>query len=64
MQWRWGPIVLWGGLLLYPLIVAQADSNIGTAFARAARRAVQQCGPYPVAAGQDVRALFDPREFL
>ena len=27
-------------------------------------RAVQQCGPYPVAAGQDVRALFDPREFL
>jgi outer membrane biosynthesis protein TonB len=47
-----------------PDIIEQDESNIGTAFARAARRAVQQCGPYPVAAGQDVRALFDPREFL
>ena len=53
-----------GRLVGRPEIVGQADSNIGTAFARAARRAVQQCGPYPVAAGQDVRALFDPREFL
>jgi branched-chain amino acid transport system permease protein len=26
MRGRWGPIVLWGGLLLYPLVVAQADS--------------------------------------
>ena len=26
MQGRWGPIVLWGGLLVYPLVVAQTDS--------------------------------------
>jgi branched-chain amino acid transport system permease protein len=26
MRWRWGPIVLWGGLLVYPLVVAQTDS--------------------------------------
>lgn len=47
-----------------PDIIEQAQSAIGTAFARAAQRAIRQCGPYPVAAGQDVRALFDPREFL
>src|ERR1700722_15476184 len=26
MTWRWGSIVLWGGLLVYPLAVAQTDS--------------------------------------
>ena len=26
MAWRWGSVVLWGGLLLYPLVVAQTDS--------------------------------------
>src|SRR5258708_20035476 len=26
MRGRWGPIVLWGGLLVYPLVVAQTDS--------------------------------------
>jgi branched-chain amino acid transport system permease protein len=26
MAWRWGSVVLWGGLLAYPLVVAQTDS--------------------------------------
>jgi branched-chain amino acid transport system permease protein len=26
MNWRWGSIVLWGGLLVYPLAVANTDS--------------------------------------
>src|ERR1700730_14394447 len=25
-SWRWGPVVLWGGLLIYPLAVGQTDS--------------------------------------
>src|ERR1700693_458036 len=26
MKWRWGSIILWGGLLIYPLAVAGSDS--------------------------------------
>lgn len=44
------------------LLVAPA-SPLEQAYASAAQRAVQRCGPYPMAAGQNVRALFDPRVF-
>jgi branched-chain amino acid transport system permease protein len=26
MRWRWGSVMLWGALLVYPLVVAQTDS--------------------------------------
>jgi colicin import membrane protein len=52
-----------GSLRGDPQIVRAPASQIEEAFARAAVRAVKRCGPYTVAAGQDISALFDPREF-
>lgn len=46
-----------------PLIVSQGSTSLEIALARAAQRAVMQCGPYTVAAGQQVLATFDPRLF-
>lgn len=46
-----------------PIIVRAPSSQLEDAFARAAVRAVKRCGPYAMAAGQDISALFDPREF-
>lgn len=52
-----------GNLRGDPQLVRAPTSQLEDAFARAAIRAVKRCGPYTVAAGQDISALFDPREF-
>ena len=46
-----------------PVITRQPASTLEQALASAAQRAVMRCGPYAVAAGQQVRATFDPRLF-
>lgn len=46
-----------------PRLLAAPTSPLEQAYASAAQRAVQRCGPYPMAAGENIRALFDPREF-
>jgi len=46
-----------------PTITSAGGSQLEVALARAAQRAVMQCGPYTIAAGQQVRATFDPRLF-
>jgi hypothetical protein len=47
-----------------PQITDQGSgSALEVALARAAQRAIMQCGPYPIAAGQQVLATFDPRLF-
>lgn len=52
-----------GSLRGDPIIVRQPQTQLEDAFARAAVRAVKRCGPYAMAAGQEISALFDPREF-
>ncbi|RYE06945.1 MAG: hypothetical protein EOP22_19670 [Hyphomicrobiales bacterium] len=44
-----------------PQIVSSGSSQLEVALARAAQRAVQRCGPYAMATGQEVQAVFDPR---
>jgi colicin import membrane protein len=46
-----------------PIVTSAGASQLEVALARAAQRAVMQCGPYTIAAGQQVRATFDPRLF-
>jgi hypothetical protein len=52
-----------GSLRGDPQLLKAPATQAEDAFARAAIRAVKRCGPYTIAAGQDVSALFDPREF-
>jgi colicin import membrane protein len=46
-----------------PLITKQPSTTLEQALTSAAQRAVMRCGPYTIAAGQQVRATFDPRLF-
>ena len=46
-----------------PQMQSSPASAIEDAYARAVSRAVQRCGPYAMAAGQDVRAQFAARDF-
>jgi colicin import membrane protein len=46
-----------------PLVIKQPTTTLEQALTSAAQRAVMRCGPYTVAAGQQVRATFDPRLF-
>ena len=46
-----------------PTMLVAPTSPLEQAYASAAQRAVQRCGPYPMVAGQNIRALFDPRQF-
>jgi colicin import membrane protein len=46
-----------------PQMMSAPSSQIEDAYARAVSRALQRCGPFTVAAGQDVRAQFAAREF-
>lgn len=46
-----------------PRILIAPTSQLEQAYASAAVRAVQRCGPYLMAKGQSVAALFDPRQF-
>ena len=52
-----------GNVTTLPLIISQPATTLEQALASAAQRAVMRCGPYTVAAGQQVRATFDPRQF-
>ena len=47
-----------------PQIVSNAATPLERALASAAQRAVMRCGPYQMAASQDVKATFDPRELM
>lgn len=46
-----------------PTLLVAPTTTLEQAYASAAQRAVQMCGPYLMAAGQNIRALFDPRQF-
>jgi colicin import membrane protein len=46
-----------------PILVSSPASTLEQAYASAAQRAVQLCGPYLMATGQKISALFDPRQF-
>lgn len=46
-----------------PQMMSNPANPIEDAYARAVSRALQRCGPFTVAAGQDVRAQFAAREF-
>lgn len=50
-----------GNVSATPQIVASGDSQLERALASAAQRGVMRCGPYAMAAGQEVQAVFDPR---
>ena len=52
-----------GNVLQSPVLLVQPATPLEQAFASAASRAVQRCGPYLMATGQSVAALFDPRAF-
>jgi hypothetical protein len=52
-----------GMVTVMPSVVAAPPDQLGRALASAAQRAVMRCGPYTVAAGQQVRAMFDPSQF-
>lgn len=47
-----------------PQITSTGSSALERALASAAQRAVMRCGPYQMAASQDVKATFDPRELM
>jgi colicin import membrane protein len=47
-----------------PQILSSTGTQLESALARAAQRAVMRCGPYQMAVNQDVKATFDPRELL
>jgi colicin import membrane protein len=46
-----------------PVLLTNPGSTLEQAYASAAQRAVQMCGPYLMATGQKISALFDPRQF-
>lgn len=46
-----------------PQMMSTPSNQIEDAYARAVSRALQRCGPFTVAAGQDIRAQFAAREF-
>lgn len=46
-----------------PEMTSTPNNQIEDAYARAVSRALQRCGPFTVAAGQDVRAQFAAREY-
>jgi outer membrane biosynthesis protein TonB len=46
-----------------PAIVSAPTTPLEQALASAAQRAVMRCGPYAMAAGQEVQATFDPSQF-
>jgi hypothetical protein len=46
-----------------PILLSSPTSTLEQAFASAAQRAVQRCGPYMMAAGEEITANFDPRLF-
>lgn len=46
-----------------PQMMSSPSTQIEDAYARAVSRALQRCGPFTVAAGQDVRAQFAAREY-
>jgi hypothetical protein len=52
-----------GGLVGNPRPLQQPASGLEQTYVSAASRAVMRCGPYEIAAGQDVRVTFDPNEF-
>jgi colicin import membrane protein len=52
-----------GGVVGNPRPVQQPASGLEQTYVSAASRAVMRCGPYVIAAGQDVRVTFDPNEF-
>lgn len=47
-----------------PQVVSNGSTALERALASAAQRAVMRCGPYQMATNQDVKATFDPREFM
>lgn len=51
-----------GNITGNPQIVSSPATTLERALASAAQRAVMRCGPYEMAANQEVRATFDPRE--
>ena len=52
-----------GNVVGQPQMMTTPTSQIEDAYARAALRAVMRCGPYAMAAGQDVSALFNAAQF-
>ena len=46
-----------------PVLLVAPTTTLEQAYASAAIRAVQMCGPYLMAVGQNIRALFDPQQF-
>jgi colicin import membrane protein len=52
-----------GNVPLPPVLLVQPTTTLEQTFASAASRAIQRCGPYLMAKGQSVAALFDPRQF-
>lgn len=46
-----------------PQMLSSPTNQIEDAYARAVSRALQRCGPFTMAAGQDVRAQFAAREY-
>lgn len=52
-----------GNVVGQPAMVQQPSNALEDAYARAALRAVMRCGPYGMAAGQDVSALFNASQF-
>ena len=53
-----------GNVTVTPQVVSNPTTQLETALARAAQRAVMRCGPYQMAVNQEVKATFDPRELL
>jgi hypothetical protein len=52
-----------GSVVGQPQITSGVNSDVEGAYARAVSRAVMRCGPYPLVAGQDVKALFRALDF-
>jgi hypothetical protein len=52
-----------GNVNRMPQIIRAPASSLEQSYASAAQRAVMQCGPYTIAAGQQIKALFDPAQF-
>ena len=52
-----------GRVVATPTVARAPATSLEQALASAAQRAVMRCGPYQIAAGQQVRATFDPRLF-
>ncbi len=53
-----------GNVKVTPQVISNPGTQLETALARAAQRAVMRCGPYQMAVNQEVKATFDPRELL